>query len=136
MTTIHDWDRIEAALTTVGVRLNSTLAKSIQSSTTEAVLEAIAALEEAQSNGQVFRPGGWLKRAIDGRWKPNGKTEAEDLMTKFNEWFKLAQAQGIVIASTMQPDGSLVVFDRAGIAHPFAEMLLKYPISELQRTAA
>lgn len=133
----HDWDKIEAALTSVGVSLNSTLEKSIRlAASTEAVLEAIEALAEAQMNGRVSRPGGWLKRAIDGQWKPNGKTEAEDLMLQFDCWFKLAQVQGIVIASTMQPDGNLIVFDRAGVAYPFAEMLLKYPISELQPAAA
>lgn len=135
MAEIHDWDKIEMALTLVGVRLNSTLERSILAATTEAVLAAIAALEEAQLNGHVFRPGGWLKRAIDGRWRPNGKTEVEDMMLQFNDWFKLAQAQGIVIASTIQPDGSLVVFDRAGIAYPFTEMLAKYPVFELELAA-
>jgi len=51
-------------LVALGIKLNSTLTKTINSASVEIVLGAIEALKEAMDNGDIQRPGGWLNTAI------------------------------------------------------------------------
>jgi citrate lyase gamma subunit len=71
----HISDQVKQQLESLGIQiqLNSTLTKTIKAALEETVLDAIEALKEAISDGEVDKPGGWLKTAIEKRWKPNGK---------------------------------------------------------------
>lgn len=100
-------DEIKQELLNIGVQLNSTLTKAIRSSSEETVMNAIAAFKEASAAGYIEKPGAWLKRAVEEEWKPNdspsGKT-VNQLSNEFQQWFKLAKAEGIV--KSKKEDGS------------------------------
>jgi hypothetical protein len=122
-------ESVEAQLTDLGIALNSTLIKTIAAASEQTVIDAIAALKEAMAVSEINRPGGWLKRAIDGQWKPNRKASPQSLMSQFNEWFELARKQGLVIASMKQSDGQILVFDQQGKSHLFGDMVKLYPLA-------
>lgn len=118
-------DAIDAALQGLGIALNPTLRKTISASTPEGVLKAIAALQEAMDAGVVERPGGWLKRAIEQGWQPNGQTSAQSDLSDFdafNRWFPEARTQGLVIASMRDDDGTIYVFTPDGQRVPFKDL--------------
>lgn len=64
-------DQIKSELEALGIPLNATLTKTINSATEELVLNAIEALKEAIAGGDIPRPGGWLNRAIASGWTKN-----------------------------------------------------------------
>jgi hypothetical protein len=125
---------IQSALDKLGLKLNPTLAQTIQSVSSETVLMAIAALEQAMTTGNIERPGGWLKRAIEQSWEPNRplyKTSPMSSAKAFSQWFNLAKKQGLVVASLKAEDGQIYVFDPQGVRHLFTEMLAEYPLESL-----
>ena len=61
-------DRIKEELKTLGIRLNNTLSKKIKAAPEEKVLEAIEALKDQLTRGDVQNPGGWLASAIENGW--------------------------------------------------------------------
>ncbi|MCU0567189.1 MAG: hypothetical protein MUF49_11395 [Oculatellaceae cyanobacterium Prado106] len=123
-------DAFATELAELGASLNSTLNQTIATASPEVVEDAIAALREAREFDTIERPGGWLKRAIEEQWKPNRVTVRSQLL--FNQWFPLARAQGIAIASTQTEAGELLVFDADCQPHPFPQMLARYPLETLQ----
>jgi hypothetical protein len=127
-------NEIQAALDQIGLKLNPTLAQTMQSVSTETVLTAIAALEQAMTTGNIERPGGWLKRAIEQSWEPNrplyGTTPINSAKA-FSQWFNLARNQGLVVASMKAEDGQIYVFDPQGIRRLFTEMLAEHPLERL-----
>jgi hypothetical protein len=62
---------IKFELSSLGINLNSTLTKLIKSSDEQTVLNAIEALKEANSIGEVQKPGAWLASAIENGWIKN-----------------------------------------------------------------
>ena len=62
---------IKSELKSLGIKLNSTLKKIIKASEEQTVLNAIEALKEASSTGEVLKPGGWLASAIENGWTKN-----------------------------------------------------------------
>lgn len=125
---------IQTALADVGLKLNPTLAKAIQSVPEVIVLTAIDALKEAMTAGGIERPGGWLKRAIEECWEPN-ESEHQQVEAKldnsFSQWFDLAKAKGLVVASMLGEDGQIHVFDKEGTRYPFEKLAASYPLKEL-----
>jgi hypothetical protein len=115
-------EAIDAALQELGIDLNPTLRKTIAASTPHVVLNAVAALKEAISARAVERPGGWLKRAIEQGWQPNGHTSTQSDLDAFNRWFPEARSQGLVIASMQDDDGIIYVFTPDGQRVPFKEL--------------
>jgi hypothetical protein len=93
--------KIQQELTRLGVKLNSTLSRSIRSKDEQIVLTALKALEEAIETGTVKNPASWLREAIEKQWEPNGNntqpSETNNLKL-FNEWFSLAKSKGLVVA--------------------------------------
>jgi hypothetical protein len=125
---------IQSALDKLGLKLNPTLAQTIQSVSGETVLTAIAALEQAMTTGNIERPGGWLKRAIEQSWEPNRPLYQNTPIRSakaFSQWFNLAKNQGLVVASLKAKDGKIYVFDPQGVRHLFTEMLAEYPLERL-----
>lgn len=123
-------DRIKTQLDAAGIQLNPTLAKIIKSASEQTVLDAIEAHKEALVTGNIERPGGWLKKAIEEGWKPNDTVQALSEMETFNQWFPLARQKGIVMASQKTNNG-LEVCINDGRWIPFAEGLERYPLSTL-----
>ncbi len=126
----HITDQIQNQLAAAGIGLNPTLTKAIKSASPEVVLDAIEAYIEALATGKVERPGAWLKKAIEEQWKPNDAVQAISEQETFNQWFPLAQKQGLVIASQKIKNGiEVYTSDERWI--PFAEMLNQYPLATL-----
>lgn len=126
-------DKIKSELTSLGIKLNTTLSKTIKSASAELVLSAIEALKEAIASGSIERPGGWLNAAIKDGWKPNEKYIKKGEWATFNEWFNLAKKQGLIMASTKGNDDKLYVFTPDGTRLPFEEMLNLYPLDLLRK---
>jgi hypothetical protein len=125
---------VQAALDKIGLKLNLTLAKTMQSVSIETVLTAIAALEQAMTTGNIERPGGWLKRAIEQSWEPNrplAQTTQISSAKAFSQWFNLARNQGLVVASMKAEDGQIYVFDPQGVRRLFTEMFAEHPLESL-----
>lgn len=126
-------DKIKSELTSLGIKLNTTLSKTIKSAPVELVLSAIEVLKEAMVSGNIERPGGWLNAAIKDGWKPNEKYIKKGEWASFNEWFNLAKKQGLIIASTKGDDDKLYVFTPDGTRLPFEQMLNLYPLDILRK---
>lgn len=109
-------NEIKQELAELGIKLNSTLIKTLGSASDEVALDAIAAFKEAIASGGIEKPGAWLKQAIEQEWKPNdspsGKT-AIQINTEFRQWFDLAKADGIVRAQ-QETESGFMVQDSAG----------------------
>ena len=116
------------------IKLNTTLTKAIKSASVEIVLSAIEALKEAMAKGNIERPGGWLKRAIEDGWMPNEKHLPESKVERdiFNEWYNLAKKQKLIMASSKGDDGQLYVYTLEGIPVLFKQMLAEYPLEKLK----
>lgn len=111
-------ESIQSALSSLGVKLNSTLSKVIKSAPKPVVLNAITALKEAISSGRIERPGGWLKTAIEAQWIPNESLETSPTLANtsqatFREWYDLAKAYG-VIKAFREEDGVTMVQENGG----------------------
>lgn len=127
-------DKIKLELAAVGIKLNSTLTKTIKS-TSEAIVEsAIEALKEAMKSGSIERPGGWLNKAIQDGWMPNEKHLPHNQVERdlFQKWFNLAYKQRLVLASTKGEDGQMYVYNIDGVRLPFEQVLAEYPLEKLQ----
>ena len=127
--------QIQAELTRLGIELNPTLNRTIDSTTPETVLAAIEALKEALADGPISKPGGWLKRAIEESWRPNQPIPDKGLtgeLNQFSQWFDLARSKGLVAASMRGDDGELYVFDREGVRYSFEQMLARHPWETLK----
>lgn len=106
------------------------MAKVIKSADEETVLDAIEAYKEALATGNIERPGGWLKKAIEEGWKPNDTVQAKSELETFNQWFPLARQKGIVMASQKGMKG-IEICTNDGEWVPFAKMLESYPLNTL-----
>ena len=84
-------DKIKQQLDELGIKLNSTLTKTITSAAEDTVLNAIKAFREAVDSSNIEKPGAWLKRAIEGGWIPNEEIEQKSELNVFNQWYTLAQ---------------------------------------------
>ena len=129
-------DQIKLELAAVGVKLNTTLTKTIKSSPEEMVLIAIQALKQALEHGDIERPGGWLNRAIQDGWMPNEKSLPQDKVERdiFKQWFNLAYKQRLVLTSTKGDDGLMYVFTVDGLKLSFEQMLTEHPLEKLKAT--
>lgn len=128
-------DQIKSKLGEIGVKLNTTLTKTIRfAASEEIVLFAVQALAEAIERGNVENPGGWLNTAIKDGWMPPEKhlpgQKAE--RDTFNEWFDLAYKQRLVLAATKGDDGQMYVYTIDGTPLPFTQMLTEYPVEKLK----
>lgn len=63
--------QIKLELRELGIKLTSTLRRTINSVTEITVLNAIEALKQALETENIRSPGGWLKCAIEGGWVKN-----------------------------------------------------------------
>ncbi|WP_197036139.1 DUF6262 family protein, partial [Fischerella sp. PCC 9605] len=123
-------DKVKQQLDSLGIQLNSTLTKVIKSASEETVLDAIEAFKEAISDGDVDKPGGWLKTAIEQGWKPNGKIQIKSELDLFTEWYPKAKLHRLIQASQTTKDG-IMIYTNDEKWIPFSEMLAQYPLETL-----
>lgn len=123
--------KIDSELKTLNIRINSTLSKLIDNNPEEVVLNAISSLKEGLSNKTVRNKTGFLVKAIENQWIANDNFEDKVEQNIFNEWFLLANSQGLVSAST-KFDGVLHVLTPDDEWVPFEKMISKYPLETLK----
>lgn len=123
--------KIDSELKTLNIRINSTLSKLIDNNPEEVVLNAISSLKEGLSNKAVRNKTGFLVKAIENQWIANDNFEDKVEQSIFNEWFLLANSQGLVSAST-KFDGVLHVLTPDDEWVPFEKMISKYPLETLK----
>ena len=75
---------VQSELDKLGIKMNSTLEKKIKSAPEDVVFTAIGSLKQAQSEGQIRNPSGFLVSAIEGQWTPN---KLKSLKPKFPSGF-------------------------------------------------
>ena len=82
-------ERILGELNEIGIELNNNLIKLIQAATESDILAAIEYYKYEQERTNIENPGGWLARAIKGRWKkPNvSQTSNPEKLSKEPEVF-------------------------------------------------
>ena len=93
-------DQITSELNLLGIKLTSTLKKTINAADEQTVLNAIEALKEALEKDDIRSPGGWLKSAIEGGWVKNEvlqKQEKSPYPKEFEQWYKKAVEVGFVL---------------------------------------
>ena len=117
---------IKSQLEQVGIKLNPTLTKLIESSSQQQVNNAISIVKEALFTGTKVRSKvGLFRKALESGWMPSQldeEREANQLEATFSEWYKLAKASGLVIASQKTEEG-LMVYEPNGQAVSFETML-------------
>lgn len=123
-------EQVKQQIESLGIQLNSTLTKTIKSVSEETVLDAIEAFKEALTEGNVDKPGSWLKRAIEQGWKPNGKIKIKSELELFTEWYPKATQKKLIQASQNTKDG-IMIYTNDEKWIPFSEMLIHYPLETL-----
>jgi hypothetical protein len=120
--------QFQAKLSEIGVKLNTTLKKIIESKTEQQINHALSAVEEyLASDKKVKSKAGLLRKALEENWTPNLTDEEKQLSQvndTFSEWFKLAKDQGIVQASQGTKKGILVL-EPTGQWTPLEKMIEK-----------
>jgi hypothetical protein len=93
-------DRIKDELDRLGIKLNSTLTRKIKTADEETILNALAALEEAMSSGNVRNASGFLVQAITEGW------------TKEDSPQQLPQRQPEIYTAPTEPNEDLIPPDQ------------------------
>lgn len=126
--TSKDKDELKLKLSELGVRMNATLKKIIESKSNNQINNALSAVEEYLATGtKVKSKAGLLRKALEESWIPNLTDEERKISQvtdDFSEWFKLAKEQGIVQASQGTKDG-IIVMETTGEWTPMTTMLEK-----------
>lgn len=94
-------DSIHSELKTLGIKLNSTLTKTIKSATEQTVLDAIEALKDQLTKKDIPNAGGWLNTAIKEGW-----TKPESISTR------PSSPQSKFVTSTNRPTQELISPDK------------------------
>lgn len=106
-------DEFKIKLSNLGIKLNATLKKIVQSKTQQEIHSAISAVEEyLATDKKVKSKAGLLRKALEENWTPNLTDEERQLSQvndTFSEWFNLAKEEGIVEASQGTKEGILVL---------------------------
>lgn len=126
--------KIQSELDTLGIKVNSTLAKLIKAAPEEIVLKAIDALKEALAATKVRNASGFLIEAIRNTWIPNEGYEQKVELDIFKQWYPLAQSLDLVLAAT-QFDGVQHVLTPENQWVPFKQLVSDYPIEKLREMA-
>ncbi|MBE9193357.1 transposase [Gloeocapsopsis crepidinum LEGE 06123] len=127
-------DKIQFELDTLGIKVNSTLAKLIKTAPEEIVLKAIDTLKESLAATKVRNASGFLVEAIRNTWIPNQGYEQKIELDAFKEWYPLAQSLQLVLAAA-QFDGVQHVLTLENQWVPFEQMASDYPLEKLREMA-
>jgi hypothetical protein len=128
-------EAIQTELAAIGIcRPTPSLLRKINAVPEQQTLNAIAVVREALASGDVRNPARYFISALEHAWSPNlidlpESTEAS--LEQFQQWFKLAQAQGLVLGSMKQGD-EIIVFDKEGMPQSFSAWLAQYPLEKLE----
>lgn len=129
-----DGKRLEIQIQELGIPVNSTLRKAIQSSSEESVKNAIEAYRITAKVGNIYNPGGWLREAILGGWTV---IQAGDLKGPTTDeqksWLDWAQFKGLLVYSMRKNNGEIDACIRHNgkeISMPLHTAMEQYPMTE------
>jgi hypothetical protein len=106
----------------------------IRVKTEQEVLDAIAVVREGIEAGSVRNPARYFVSALQEGWTPNVLDKPQQLPSEFrqfNQWFDLAKAKGVVLAST-KVEGEIMVYGTDGAAKPLTWWMEQYSIQDLE----
>ncbi len=112
LTTDKISDGLKSQFKDIGIRLNKTLIKLINSAPESQIKDALSVVKEALAVGKVRSKAGLFRKALEEAWQPNEsdeKRKVNEVQEDFSQWFKLAKEQGIVQASQATKDGIIVL---------------------------
>lgn len=92
--------QIKTELEALGIKLTSTLCKTMEAAHEETIIQAIEALKAALEINVIRSPGGWLKKAIEGSWSQNKKLQEKKMNPYpegFVEWYEQAVKTNYVL---------------------------------------
>ena len=119
-------DEFKIKFSNLGIKLNATLKKIVQSKTQQEIHNAISAVEEyLATDKKVKSKVGLLRKALEESWVPNLTDEERQLsqvIDTFSEWFELAKEQGLVQASQGTKEG-IIVLESTGEWTPLTTMI-------------
>jgi hypothetical protein len=119
-------EELQFELKFLGIKLNESLKKLVESSSQQQVKNALSVVKEALSTGTKVRSKvGLFRKALESGWVPSQSDEEREtiqLETTFSEWYNLAKASGLVIASQKTEQG-IIVYEPNGQAISFETML-------------
>jgi chromosome segregation ATPase len=105
-------DGLKSQFKDIGIRLNKTLIKLINSAPESQIKDALSVVKEALAVGKVRSKAGLFRKALEEAWQPNESEQQRkfnQVQEDFSEWFKLAKKQGVVQASQATKDGIIVL---------------------------
>lgn len=132
-------ESIKTKLDNLGVRLNATLVKVINSTSQLEVLMALDAVEQYASSNNINNTGGLVVDAIKQKCSPsaplkttNAVSSAQPQESDFSKWFEAAQKKGIVLASLLDRDTKeIILYLRDGSTASYTKMKHQYPLENL-----
>ena len=124
-------EKLQAEISEVGIRLNQSLIKLINSSTEKRVVEALEVVKERLAVSKVKSKVGLFRSALVEGWKPN-LTESDRQKSQFEEWYELARAYGIVIGSR-EESNVIWVRENSGDWIPYPEFSQKWTLDYLRK---
>jgi hypothetical protein len=119
----------------IGDNLTSALEQEINKHSIARVEAALEALQETLEQGKVKSPSGFLMKALQGGWTPSERVQEEKgrpEVQEFSEWFNLAKAADIVIASQQQGD-EIFCHTRDNKCIPFRDLIATHSIEALRQ---
>jgi uncharacterized small protein (DUF1192 family) len=116
---------VMATLEKLGVRMNSTLQRSIENAPEGITSASIKSLQESMAKTDVRNPAGFLYKAISDAWQPGRAFSTTTEMAEFNTWWAWAYSKGLVKAST-QVDGIMRVLTAEDEWIPFETAAKKF----------
>ncbi len=109
-------ESIKTKLDNLGVKLNATLLKVINSTSELEVLMALDAVEQYASSNNINNTGGLVVDAIKQKWEPSAPLKATNTVSssgpqesEFSRWFEAARKKGIVLASQLDRDTKEII---------------------------
>lgn len=127
-------DKLKSELNEVGIKLNKTLIKLINSVSQSQVVNALSVVKEAVAVGKVKSKAGLFRKALEEAWEPNesdAEREANAVKSTFAEWYDLARSYGIVIGCR-EEDGVMMVEENTGHWYKFEEFSNKWTLEYLR----
>ena len=128
-------DELKSQFNDVGIRLNKTLMKLINSAPESQVIDALSVVKEALEVGKVKSKAGLFRKALEEAWIPNesdAERETNVARSSFAEWYDLALSYGIVIGCR-EEDGVMMVQENTGKWYQFEEFSAKWTLEYLRQ---
>ncbi|PSB00387.1 hypothetical protein [Merismopedia glauca] len=124
-----DSHQIESNLEQLGIPLNSTIIKLLETYPQATIFAALAALESANITGNLKNPAGFFVSAVKNGWQPHPKSQQQTELELLKAWFPQAKAAGMAVASMQSDDGSILILTDEDGWIPLVQMVEQSPFA-------